>query len=151
MRVIIQRVSESSLLIDGDVYSSISQGLVILLGVSSEDSELDVEWLVQKITKLRVFSDEEGKMNLSVLDISGEVLIVSQFTLFASTKKGTRPSFTKSAKPEIAIPLYNSFVSSFKKVVGDSKIKTGQFGADMLVKINNDGPVTISIDSRDKE
>jgi D-tyrosyl-tRNA(Tyr) deacylase len=149
MRVIIQRVSEASVSIDSQVNAKIKQGLMILVGISTEDNQEDIDWLTQKIINLRVFNDENGKMNLSLLDVKGEVLIVSQFTLFASTKKGNRPSFIKSAKPEIAVPLYEQLIESLKAT--GIEIKTGTFGADMKVSLTNDGPVTISIDSKNKE
>ena len=149
MRVIIQRVSEASVSIDSQVNAKIKQGLMILVGISTEDNQEDIDWLTQKIINLRVFNDENGKMNLSLLDVKGEVLIVSQFTLFASTKKGNRPSFIQSAKPEIAVPLYEQLIESLKAT--GIEIKTGTFGADMKVSLTNDGPVTISIDSKNKE
>ena len=149
MRVIIQRVSEASVSIDSQVKAKIGYGLMILVGISTEDNQEDIDWLTQKIINLRVFNDENGKMNLSLLDVKGEVLIVSQFTLFASTKKGNRPSFIQSAKPEIAIPLYEQLIESLKAT--GIEIKTGTFGADMKVSLTNDGPVTIIIDSKNKE
>ena len=151
MRVVIQRVTEASLSIDHQIYSVINKGLVVLVGVGDQDSIDDIKWLVQKISNLRIFSDSEGKMNLSVKDIEGDVLLVSQFTLFASTKKGTRPSFTKSARPEIAIPLYETFIQAFQTVMGTDKVQTGVFGANMKINLVNDGPVTISIDSKNRE
>jgi len=151
MRVTIQRVTSASLSIDSQVFSEIKQGLVVLLGISPEDSEEDITWLVNKICGLRIFSDAEGKMNKSVKDIDGEVLLVSQFTLFASTKKGTRPSFTHSAKPDVAVPLYESFIEALTLNLDSSKVKTGVFGANMQIALVNDGPVTINIDSRRKE
>ena len=149
MRVIIQRVSEASVSIDSQVNAKIKQGLMILVGISTEDNQEDIDWLTQKIINLRVFNDENGKMNLSLLDVKGEVLIVSQFTLFASTKKGNRPSFIQSAKTEIAVPLYEQLIESLKAT--GIEIKTGTFGADMKVSLTNDGPVTISMDSKNKE
>jgi D-tyrosyl-tRNA(Tyr) deacylase len=149
MRVIIQRVSEASVSIDSQVKAKIKQGLMILVGISSEDNQEDIDWLTQKIINLRIFNDENGKMNLSLLDVKGEVLLISQFTLFASTKKGNRPSFIQSAKPEIAVPLYEQLIESLK--ANGIEIKTGTFGADMKVSLTNDGPVTISIDSKNKE
>ena len=149
MRVIIQRVSEASVSIDSQVNAKIKEGLMILVGISSEDNHEDIDWLTQKIINLRVFNDENGKMNLSLLDVKGEVLLISQFTLFASTKKGNRPSFIQSAKPEIAVPLYEHFIISLKDT--GISIQTGTFGADMKVSLTNDGPVTISIDSKNKE
>ena len=150
MRVILQRVSEASVTIDHQVYSQIDKGLLILLGIEENDSQEDIDWLVKKTVNMRIFGDEEGKMNLSVLDIEGEILVVSQFTLYASTKKGNRPSFIKSAKPDIAIPLYESFISKMNQTI-KKEVKTGVFGADMKVQLINDGPVTISLDSKNKE
>jgi len=150
MRVIIQRVSKATVTINNSVYSNINQGLLLLLGVEEADLQRDIDWLVKKISQMRIFSDKDGKMNLSVSDINGEILVVSQFTLFASCKKGNRPSFTKSAKPEIAIPLYDSFVSKMNDSI-KSELKTGVFGADMKVELINDGPVTIILDSKNKE
>ena len=150
MRVVLQRVSEASVKIDGRVTSSIQQGLVILLGVSTEDDLSDVLWLVNKISSLRIFPDIEGKMNKSVIDIGADVLLVSQFTLFASTKKGNRPSFIRSAHPDIAISLYETFQKEIEQALGRS-IFTGEFGADMKVSLINDGPVTINLDSKNKE
>jgi len=150
MRVVLQRVSEASVKINGRVTSSINQGLVILLGVSTEDDLSDVLWLVNKISFLRIFPDIEGKMNKSVIDIGADVLLVSQFTLFASTKKGNRPSFIRSAHPDIAISLYETFQKGIEQALGKS-IFTGEFGADMKVSLINDGPVTINLDSKNKE
>ena len=150
MRVVIQRVKKASVSIDQQIVGNINQGLMILLGIENADNENDIKWLVQKILGLRIFSDAEGKMNLSVSDIQGEILIVSQFTLFASTVKGNRPSFLKSAKPDISIPLYENFLETIKKETS-LKIETGQFGADMEVSLINDGPVTIIIDSKVRE
>lgn len=150
MRVVLQRVSEASVKINGSVISSINQGLVILLGVSTEDDLSDILWLVNKISSLRIFPDIEGKMNKSIVDIDGDVLLISQFTLFASTKKGNRPSFIRSAHPVIAIPLYETFQKEMKQALGKS-IFTGEFGADMKVSLINDGPVTINLDSKNKE
>ncbi|MGB1040961.1 MAG: D-aminoacyl-tRNA deacylase [Flavobacteriales bacterium] len=150
MRVILQRVSEASVTIDHQVYSQIENGLLILLGIEENDSQEDIDWLVKKTVNMRIFGDEEGKMNLSVLDIEGEILVVSQFTLFASTKKGNRPSFIKSAKPDISIPLYEQFIKTLQTQI-ITKVKTGVFGADMKVSLVNDGPVTIWLDSKNKE
>ncbi|HUM52421.1 MAG TPA: D-aminoacyl-tRNA deacylase [Chitinophagales bacterium] len=150
MRAILQRVSSCSVTINQQIKSQIGNGLLILLGIEENDTETDIDWLVKKIIQLRIFSDENGKMNLSVQDINGEILVVSQFTLFASTKKGNRPSFTRSAKPEIAIPLYEKFIGETEKIFGKN-IQTGTFGADMKVQILNDGPVTIIIDSKQAE
>ncbi len=150
MRLVIQRVTQAQVQIDQEVVGFIQKGLLVLLGVFQEDTQEDVDWLVQKLINMRIFSDEDGKMNLSLLDIQGELLVVSQFTLYASTKKGNRPGFTDSAKPEIAIPLYESFIQSAEKGL-DKKVQTGRFGADMQISLVNDGPVTIWIDSRNRE
>lgn len=150
MRVTIQRVSEASVMINGRLFSKIHQGLVIFLGVSASDDLNDIPWLVNKISGLRIFSDIEGKMNKSIIDVGGDVLLISQFTLFASTKKGNRPSFIRSAHPDIAIPLYQAFQKQIEQALGKS-IFTGEFGADMKVSLINDGPVTINIDSKNKE
>jgi len=150
MRVVIQRVSGADLKINGELYSSISKGLMVLLGIEESDTDEDIEWLTKKILNLRIFNDENEVMNLSVYDIDGEILVVSQFTLHASIKKGNRPSYIRAARPEVAIPLYEKFV----KVLNDSlskKVKTGVFAADMQVSLTNDGPVTIIIDSKLKE
>jgi D-tyrosyl-tRNA(Tyr) deacylase len=149
MRVLIQRVSEAQVSIDKIVHGSIKQGLVLLLGIAADDTEEDVNWLIGKITKLRIFNDAEGKMNLSIQDIDGEFLAISQFTLHASTKKGNRPGFTEAARPEIAIPLYEYFLKELK--TSQLKVAAGVFGADMQVQLINDGPTTIWIDSKNKE
>jgi D-aminoacyl-tRNA deacylase len=150
MRVVIQRVSEASVTIDGLVKSKIGQGLLILVGIEEADTLEDIQWLSSKITNLRIFGDDAGLMNLSVLDIAGQILVVSQFTLQSSTKKGNRPSFIKAAKPDIAIPLYEKFVQELK-MRSNLEVLTGTFGADMKVALLNDGPVTILIDSKNKE
>jgi len=150
MRAVIQRVSEASVTVDGNVISEISQGLLILLGVETEDTNEDITWLSGKISKLRIFSDENGMMNKSISDIAGDAIVVSQFTLFASTKKGNRPSYLKAAKPEISIPLYERFVKQLETDL-NNKVGTGIFGADMKVSLINDGPVTITIDTKNKE
>ncbi len=150
MRAVIQRVSEASVTINGTVKGSIKTGLLILLGIEENDTDNDIEWLSKKILQMRIFSDAEGKMNLSVQDIDGDILLISQFTLFASTKKGNRPGFTRSAKPEIAIPLYEKYIGETEKNLG-KKIQTGTFGADMKVSLINDGPVTITIDSKNPD
>ena len=150
MRAVIQRVSIASVTIDGNIKSEIKAGLLVLLGIEENDTEKDIEWLVKKIIQLRIFSDADDKINLSVQDINGDILVISQFTLFASTKKGNRPSFLRSAKPDIAIPLYEQFIGETEKQFG-KKIFTGEFGADMKVELLNDGPVTIIIDSRNME
>ena len=150
MRIVVQRVSEASVRIDGNIVGSISQGLMILVGVETIDSQSDADYLIQKLINLRIFNDEEGKMNLSIQDVGGELLVVSQFTLHASTKKGNRPSYIRAARPEQAIPLYTYFIEQAQKEL-KSKIQTGEFGADMKVSLVNDGPVTIIIDSANKE
>ena len=147
MKVVIQRVLEASVTIEGLVVSEIKNGLLILLGIVNEDTKDDIEWLTKKIANLRIFNDENGVMNTSLIDQNGEVIIVSQFTLQASTKKGNRPSYIKAAKPEVAIPLYKQFVAQFQKEL-NKKVGTGEFGADMKVALVNDGPVTIIIDSK---
>jgi D-tyrosyl-tRNA(Tyr) deacylase len=150
MRVVIQRVSEGRVTIGGQVKGSIGRGLVVLVAVEDADTSEDIEWLSGKIVRLRIFSDEQGLMNLSVQDIGGEVLVVSQFTLFASTKKGNRPSYTRSSRPDIAIPLYKQFLARLTQDMGKS-VAAGEFGADMQVSLCNDGPVTIIIDSKQRE
>lgn len=150
MRAIIQRVSECTLHIDKQIYSQIGMGLLVLLGIEDTDTEADVEWLSNKIDTLRVFGDENGLMNLDVHDIQGELMIVSQFTLHASTRKGNRPSFTKSAKPDIALPLYEKFIEMAESQLGNS-VATGKFGANMAINLVNDGPVTLILDTRNKE
>ncbi|MBB5038971.1 D-aminoacyl-tRNA deacylase [Prosthecobacter dejongeii] len=148
MRAIIQRSKQATVTIEGEVKASIPLGLVVLLGVEHEDTQEDADWLASKIVQMRIFGDAEGKMNLSVKDVGGEVLVVSQFTLHASTKKGNRPSFIRAARPEGAIPLYEYFKSALAKEV---PVQCGVFGADMQVALINDGPVTIWIDSKAKE
>lgn len=150
MRVVIQRVSEASVTIDNKVRSKINTGLLILLGIEDSDNQEDINWLCGKITRLRIFGDENGFMNLSVKDINGDVILVSQFTLHANTKKGNRPSFIRAAKPEVAIPLYEKFIAQLETEL-EKPIQTGEFGADMKVQLINDGPVTITIDSKKKE
>lgn len=150
MRVVIQRVREASVTIDGQVKSAIGVGMLILLGIEPLDRKEDIDWLCRKIANLRIFPDENGVMNRSVLDIEGSLLVISQFTLYASTKKGNRPSYIKAAGPAIAIPLYEAFVEELKKVT-NLEIGTGIFGADMKVALLNDGPITILIDSKNKE
>lgn len=150
MRVVVQRVNEASVTINNEIVSKIEKGLLVLVGVEDEDTQEDINWLCQKITQLRIFDDENGVMNKSIKDINGDLIIVSQFTLHASTKKGNRPSYIKAAKPDIAIPLYESFVSTMENNLGKS-VGTGRFGADMKVQLINDGPVTIWIDSKNKE
>jgi len=150
MRVVVQRVNEASVTINNEIVSKIGKGLLVLVGVEDEDTQEDINWLCQKITQLRIFDDENGIMNKSIKDINGDLIIVSQFTLHASTKKGNRPSYIKAAKPDIAIPLYESFVSTMEDYLGKS-VGKGRFGADMKVQLINDGPVTIWIDSKNKE
>jgi len=150
MVAVIQRVSSASVSIDGATKSQISQGLLILLGIEDADDQSDIDWLSRKIANLRIFADDQEVMNKSLIDRNGEALVVSQFTLQASTKKGNRPSYIKAAKPDIAIPLYESFVATFQKEI-TTEIKTGEFGADMQVALVNDGPVTILIDTKNKQ
>lgn len=149
MRLVIQRVSEASVTIDGSVQGTIGKGFLVLIGVESADTQEDVDWLVQKTVNMRIFPDDEGKMNLSLTDIVGELLVISQFTLHASTKKGNRPSFIQAARPETAIPLYESFIAGCS-LAGITKVQTGVFSADMKVSLVNDGPVTIIIDSKER-
>lgn len=150
MRAVIQRVSHASVTIGGKIKSTIGPGLLILLGVEDADTQDDVDWLCKKISQLRIFGDEQGLMNLSVQDTGGEMLVVSQFTLHASTKKGNRPSFIRAAKPDFAIPMYEKFVATLREVSG-LHVGTGEFGADMKVALVNDGPVTIWVDTKTKE
>jgi D-tyrosyl-tRNA(Tyr) deacylase len=150
MRVLVQRVKKASVSIEGNQYSSIGKGLLVLLGVGEQDQQSDMEWLVGKISQLRIFDDENGMMNLSVRDAGGEILLVSQFTLFASTVKGNRPSYLRAARPEQAIPLYEEMIVGLSEQLG-KQVQTGLFGADMQVELINDGPVTIFIDSANRE
>ena len=150
MLAVIQRAKDASVVIEGITRSSISNGLVILLGIVNEDTSEDIHWLCRKIVNLRIFDDNEGVMNLSSLDVDGEILVISQFTLHASTKKGNRPSYIKAAKPDIAIPLYESFLIKIKEE-NLGRVYSGEFGAEMQVKLINDGPVTILIDSKDRK
>ena len=150
MRVVIQRVSKASVTIDNKIYSQIENGLLVLAGIEDADSAEDIEWLSGKIVNLRVFNDDNGVMNVSVKEINGEILVVSQFTLHASTKKGNRPSYIKASKPEFAIPMYEKFVQQLGNDLGKT-VSTGVFGADMKVELLNDGPVTIVIDTKNKE
>lgn len=150
MKAVIQRVSHSSVTIDSKIVAEIQKGLLILIGIEEADSQEDINWLTSKIANLRIFGDENEVMNLSLKDINGDVIVVSQFTLHALTKKGNRPSYIKAAKPEIAIPLYENFVSQLEFEL-EKKVQTGQFGADMKVSLINDGPVTIIIDTKNKE
>ena len=148
MKAVIQRVSEASVKVHGEIVGKISDGLLLLIGIDEEDEKTDADWLVQKILNLRIFGDEDGKLNLSVLDIAGEILCISQFTLIADYKKGNRPSFIKAAKPDKAIPLFEYFKTEIAK--SNLKIESGIFGADMKVSLLNDGPVTIVMDSKTK-
>ena len=150
MKAVIQRVSESSVTISKEIVAQIQQGLLVLVGIEDADNQEDINWLTSKIANLRIFEDENEVMNMSLKDIDGEMIVVSQFTLHAATKKGNRPSYIKASKPEIAIPLYESFVKQMEIELG-KKIQTGQFGADMKVSLINDGPVTIIIDTKNKE
>lgn len=150
MRAVLQRVSKASVVIDGNMRSSIEKGILILLGIENDDTQEDIEWLSKKITRLRIFDDSDGIMNLSVADAEGEILLVSQFTLHASTQKGNRPSYVKAAKPDFARPMYEGFIAQIEKDLGKS-VKTGEFGANMQVELLNDGPVTIIIDTQNKE
>ena len=149
MKAVIQRVSQSSVTIEGEQVANINTGLLILLGIVDEDTREDIDWLSKKIANLRIFPDENEVMNKSLIDVNGDAIVVSQFTLHASTKKGNRPSYINAAKPDIAIPLYESFVSKFEADLGKT-VGTGEFGADMKVALVNDGPVTIIIDTKDK-
>ena len=150
MRAVLQRVSEASVTIEGDKVAQIGNGLLVLLGIEDSDTLEDIEWLTAKIVKLRIFGDDDGVMNRSVQEISGDIIVVSQFTLHASTKKGNRPSYIRASKPETAIPLYENFVARLEKDLG-KKVQTGRFGADMKVSLLNDGPVTIIIDTKNRE
>ncbi len=149
MRAIIQRVLSSFVKIDNDKKGSINKGLLILLGIEEKDKPEDTEWLTKKIVNLRIFDDDKGVMNLSIKDIGGEMLLISQFTLFADTRKGNRPSYHRAAKPEISVPIYNNFIKVLEKNLG-KPVQTGEFGAHMEVSLINDGPVTIIIDTKDK-
>ena len=150
MKVVIQRVSQANVIIDDKEKAKIGNGLLLLLGIEHEDTIQDVEWLVKKVSQLRIFNDDQGIMNLSVTAIKGEFLVISQFTLHASTKKGNRPSYIRAARPETAIPLYNDFIRQLK-VTTSLNVSTGEFGADMKIGLVNDGPVTIIIDSKKRE
>ena len=150
MRAVVQRVSNASVTIEGEIISKIGLGLLILLGVENEDAKADLEWLSRKIVNLRIFNDEEGVMNKSLIEVDGDAIVVSQFTLHASTKKGNRPSYLKAAKPGIAIPAYKDFIERLQNDLG-KKVGMGVFGADMKVELLNDGPVTITIDTKNKE
>lgn len=150
MKAVMQRVSQASVTIGNEKVAAIDHGLLVLIGIEDTDAQEDIDWLTAKIVQLRIFNDENGVMNHSVKDVNGDVIVVSQFTLHASTKKGNRPSYIKASKPDIAIPLYEAFVNSMEKSIG-KKVQTGQFGADMKVSLVNDGPVTIIIDTKNKE
>jgi D-tyrosyl-tRNA(Tyr) deacylase len=150
MRVVLQRVTSASVIVEDKIVGEIQKGIVVLVGIENADLQEDIDWLVTKITQLRIFGDENGVMNLSVEEVNGDVLVVSQFTLHAATKKGNRPSYIKAARPEVAIPIYEKFVNTLENKLG-KKVPTGIFGADMKVALLNDGPVTIIIDSKNKE
>lgn len=150
MRAVIQRVSESSVLADGEHSGAIGTGLLVLLGIEGADTEEDAEWLARKIASLRIFNDEQGQMNLDLSDVGGDILVISQFTLHAKTKKGTRPSYIRAAKPPVAIPMYKRFVELLDQKI-EGRVETGEFGADMKVSLVNDGPVTIWIDTKNRE
>ena len=150
MRAVIQRVSEASVTVEGTIIGQIQRGLMVLVGIVNEDDNADIEWLSNKIIHMRIFDDENGVMNKSLIEVGGAILLVSQFTLHASTKKGNRPSYIAAAKPEVSIPLYKGMIQQLQKDLGTS-IQTGKFGADMKVALINDGPVTITIDSKNKE
>ena len=150
MKTVIQRVSSTSVTVDNKVISEIQKGLLVLVGIEDADTQEDTNWLCQKIANLRIFGDENDVMNLSVKDVDGDIIVVSQFTLHASTKKGNRPSYIKASKPDVAIPMYENFVQQMEKELG-KKVQTGIFGADMKVALLNDGPVTIVMDSKNKE
>jgi D-tyrosyl-tRNA(Tyr) deacylase len=150
MRVLLQRVKEARVVSDGVLTGEIGQGLLVLVGIEEADTQEDIQWLTRKLTQLRIFPDQEGVMNRSLLDIGGEILVVSQFTLHASTKKGNRPSYIRAAKPVLAIPLYDAFLAELRQILGNP-VPAGVFGADMQVHLQNDGPVTIWIDSKNRE
>jgi D-tyrosyl-tRNA(Tyr) deacylase len=150
MKVVIQRVSKASVIIEGKIVAVINKGFLILLGIINEDTQDDINWLTKKIVNLRIFEDDKGVMNTSLIDVGGEAIVVSQFTLHANTKRGNRPSYIKAAKPDIAIPLYETFVKQLETDL-NKKVQTGQFGADMKVELLNDGPVTIIIDTKNRE
>ena len=150
MRAVIQRVAEANVTIGGEVRGAIQTGLVVLLGIEEADTNEDIDWLTGKLVRLRIFNDEDGLMNRSIQDVSGDALVISQFTLHASTKKGNRPSYIRAAKPETAVPLYEAFVKSLSEKLG-RRVQVGEFGADMKVSLTNDGPVTITIDTKNRE
>jgi len=150
MRAVLQRVTQASCTVDGEVTGTIDTGFLVLLGIEDADTLADLDWLAQKIIGMRVFGDENGMMNKALADVGGDILLISQFTLFASTKKGNRPGFTRAARPDVAIPLYEKMIEKLSALLG-KKVKTGIFGADMKIALLNDGPVTILIDTKDKE
>jgi D-tyrosyl-tRNA(Tyr) deacylase len=150
MRAIIQRVTEASCTVEGQVTGAIEQGFLVLLGVEDADEQEDLDWLAQKIAGMRIFSDENGLMNKSLADVDGNILLISQFTLFAATKKGNRPGFTRAAKPDKAIPMYETMIRKLSSLI-NKEVQTGVFGADMKIRLLNDGPVTITIDTKNKE
>jgi D-tyrosyl-tRNA(Tyr) deacylase len=150
MRAVLQRVTQASCTVDGEVTGTIDTGFLVLLGIEDADALADLDWLAQKIIGMRVFGDENGMMNKALADVGGDILLISQFTLFASTKKGNRPGFTRAARPDVAIPLYEKMIEKLSALLG-KKVKTGIFGADMKIALLNDGPVTILIDTKDKE
>jgi D-tyrosyl-tRNA(Tyr) deacylase len=150
MRAVLQRVTQASCTVDGEITGAIDGGFLVLLGIEDADQVEDLEWLAQKIIGMRVFGDENGMMNKALADVGGDILLISQFTLFASTKKGNRPGFTRAARPNVAIPLYEKMIEKLSALLG-KKVKTGIFGADMKIALLNDGPVTILIDTKDKE
>ncbi|HAF77512.1 MAG TPA: D-tyrosyl-tRNA(Tyr) deacylase [Maribacter sp.] len=149
MKTVIQRVAKASVTVNGEKISAIDNGLLILVGIENADAQDDIDWLTNKIVNLRIFNDEDGIMNKSLVDVNGDVIVVSQFTLHASTKKGNRPSYIKAARPDVAIPLYEAFITTLESKLG-KKVGTGEFGADMKVELLNDGPVTILMDTKDK-
>ena len=150
MRAVLQRVTQASCTVDGEVTGAIDTGFLVLLGIEDADTLADLDWLAQKIIGMRVFGDENGMMNKALVDVGGDILLISQFTLFASTKKGNRPGFTRAARPDVAVPLYEKMIEKLSALLG-KKVKTGIFGADMKIALLNDGPVTILIDTKDKE
>ena len=149
MKVVIQRINQASVSIDNKIISSVNRGLVVLVGIANSDDKSDIDWLCNKIANLRIFDDKDGVMNLSLLDVDGEMIVVSQFTLQADTKKGNRPSYIHAAKPDVSVPLYEAFVSQMEMLLG-KQVQTGVFGANMQVSLTNDGPVTIVIDSKNR-
>ena len=150
MRAVIQRVTEASCTVEGEITGAIEQGFLVLIGIEDADTQEDLDWLAQKIAGMRIFSDENGLMNKSLTDVDGNILLISQFTLFAATKKGNRPGFTRAARPDKAIPMYESMISKLSTLI-NKDVQTGIFGADMKIRLLNDGPVTITIDTKNKE